>query len=160
MALTTAQLQALKAAINADGALAALPHNDDAAFTIAAAFNALASPAFIVWRTNIPTKDVRKVVVWTEMNGIAQVPLMNWYSGILANGIVDASDANVRQGIADIFAGPGAAATRTALVAMAKRSATRAEKLFATGTGSDGSPAVMVFEGNLSYQDVVSAWNS
>jgi hypothetical protein len=31
------------------------------------------------------------------------------------------------------------------------------EKLLATGTGSDGSPATMGFEGPISYQDVQAA---
>jgi len=157
MALTPAQLQTLKTAILAAPELASLPDNDDSAFTIAAAFNAVASPVFRVWRTNVPAKDIRAVVVWTEMNNLSVVPQNNWYFGILSNGVVNIADTNVRQGIADIFSGASFAATRAALLAVAKRNATRAEKLFATGTGSDGSPATMVVEGALSYLDIVEA---
>jgi hypothetical protein len=40
-----------------------------------------------------------------------------------------------------------------------KRAATRAEKLFSTGTGSTASPATMAFEGVVTYQDVSAARN-
>lgn len=156
MALTSDQLATLKAAINSDPALSVLPNNDDAAFTIAAAFNALASPVFIVWRTDIPTKDIKKAVVWTEYIARAQGE-RDAFVLINSNGIVNAADANVRQGFADIFSGPLGATTRANLTALAKRDATRAEKLFSTGTGSDGSPATMSFEGQLSYRDVLQA---
>lgn len=156
MALTSAQLTTLKAAINSDPSLSVLPNNDDAAFTIAAAFNALASPAFLVWRTDIPTKDIKKAVVWTEYVGRTQGE-RDAFVLINSNGIVNAADANVRQGFSDIFSGPLGATTRANLTALAKRDATRAEKLFSTGTGSDASPATMSFEGQLSYRDVLQA---
>ena len=66
MALTAAQLSTLKAAILADPALNAEPNNSDGAFAIAAALNQLSSPAFIVWKTDIPTKDIKKVINWPE----------------------------------------------------------------------------------------------
>lgn len=156
MALTTAQLQALKAAILADPALAAAPANSDGAFFIADELNKLASPAFVVWRTDLPTKDVKKAINWTEY--IARsVGERAAFELIISNGIVNTADANVRQGFSDIFSGPGGVTTRTNLTAIAKRSATRAEKILAAGTGSDASPAVMGFEGSLSYQDVEAA---
>jgi len=63
----------------------------------------------------------------------------------------------VRSGITDIFSGVGGATTRAQLLAVVKRNATRAEKLFATGTGSDASPATMAVEGRLAYQDIGQA---
>jgi hypothetical protein len=70
--------------------------------------------------------------------------------------------ANVRQGMADIFSGStnSAPAQRAHLTAVSKRTATKAEKLFATGTGTDATPATMTFEGRLSYDDVQAARNS
>jgi hypothetical protein len=38
-----------------------------------------------------------------------------------------------------------------------KRLATRAEALYATGTGSDGSPAILTFEGRITPLDVDQA---
>ena len=150
------QLQALKAVIDADGTLAAQPNNSDGAFFIAAELNKPATPAFIVWRTDVPTKDIKKAIFWTEYI-VRSDGERDAFVLINSNGIVNCADVNVRQGFADIFSGPGGVNTRAALVAIAKRSATRAEKALATGTGSDASPAAMGFEGNISYQDVQDA---
>jgi hypothetical protein len=38
--------------------------------------------------------------------------------------------------------------------------ATKAEKLFATGTGSDASPAILGWDGILSHNDVSVALNT
>jgi len=57
----------------------------------------------------------------------------------------------------DIFSGVGGAATRAKLLTLYKRLANRGEKLFATGTGSDASPATMTFEGQISDADVRTA---
>lgn len=156
--LTAAQLLTLKVDIAADPILAAQPNNSDGAFAIAAAYNLLAVPNFIVWRTAILTSDCKKATTWTEYIGRSQGERDAWQF-MLSNGIINAADANIRQGIQDIFSGPGGVASRAALVAIAKRKATRAEKLFATGTGTDAVPATMTFEGNLSFQDVEAARN-
>ena len=111
--LTTAQLQTLKADILADPAFASIPNNDDGNFAIAAVYNALASPAWRVWKTSVTTSECKDAINWTEY-----------------------------------------------IMALAKRDATRAEKLFSTGTGSDATPATMTFEGSLSYSDVSAARNS
>lgn len=157
--LTPAQLTTLKADINADPVLAAHPNNSDGAFAIAVAYNLPASPVFRVWKTNVPTAVCKQAMVWTEFIGRSVGERDAWVF-MLSNGFINAADANVRQGVSDIFSGAGGAGSRTALLAISKRDATRAEKLFATGTGSDAVPAVMSFEGNLTYQDVDSARNS
>jgi hypothetical protein len=159
MALTTAQLTTLKTDILNDPVLNAFPNNSDGAFEIAKAYNVQASPSFYVWRTNVPTKDCKTATVWTEYIGRSQGERDAWQF-MLSNGILNAADTNVRQGIQDIFSGPSGANTRAALTAIGKRLATRAEKLFSTGTGSEASPATMGFEGSLSYQDVELARSS
>lgn len=156
MALTLSQLQALKAEIVADATLNAQPQNSDGAFAIAIALNLIFAPAFIVWRTNIPTSDVKKAVVWTEYIG-RSVGEQNAFALMISNGIVNGADANIRQGFGDIFSGLSGVNTRANLTALAKRSATRAEKVLATGTGTDVAPATMNFEGSLTFQDVLSA---
>src|SRR5687767_7670528 len=102
MALTLTQLQALKTEIDADPLLSSQPINSDGAFFIAAELNKLASPSFIVWRTNVPTSDVKKAIVWTEYIG-RSIGEQNAFALMISNGIVNASDANVRQGFTDIF---------------------------------------------------------
>jgi len=156
MSLTPAQLSTLQADIEADPVLDALPNNSDGAFAIAAAYNVLASPTFTVWRTNVPTKDCKTAMIWTEYIARSAGEREAW-TFMLSNGFINVGDVNVRQGIQDIFSGAGGATTRANLMSIAKRSATRGEKLFATGTGSDASPATMTVEGSLSFQDVEQA---
>lgn len=134
-------------------AINALPLNDDANFAIADWYNQNASPAWTVWKTAIPTKDVKLAIVWTEYIGRSQGE-RDAFEFMLSNGTINGADTNIRQGIADCFSGPSGATTRANLLAMAKRSATNVEKLFSSGTGSDGSPATMSREGTLSFLDV------
>jgi hypothetical protein len=158
MALTTAQLQQLKTAILNDAVLNAYPNNSDGAWAIAQAMNATASPAFVVWKTSVSTRECKQAMIWTEFVGRSTGERDAWQF-MLSNGTINAADTNVRQGIADIFSGTQGATSRNNLLAISKRDATLAEKLFASGTGSTASPATMSFEGNLSYQDVLLARN-
>lgn len=156
MPLTTEQLQTLKTDILADPILNAFPNNSDGAFEIAKAYNLLANPAYIVWKTNVSTAEIRAVLVWSEFDALS-VSKQNAFTFLCSNHVVNAALANVRQGISSIFTGPGQAGNLAALIDIAKRSATRAEKLFATGTGTTASPAVMTIEGPISLQDVEAA---
>ena len=160
MALTTDQKATLKAAILADPTLDAFPNTGDGNFDLAVHLSqTLASPAFIVWRTNLPTSDVKKAIVWTEYIGSTSVAERDALNLIISNGIVNAADANIRQAFQTIFGSPQQAVTRANLVAIAKRNATLIEKILATGTGSDASPATMTFEGTISGTDVENARN-
>lgn len=155
MPLTSAQLTILKNDILADPALAALPNTPDDAFAIAAAYNAAASPAFVVWKSSVSTGDIMaNGFTWTEIDALAvgKARIWDWMSRL---GAINPSKANVRQGLRDCFG--NTSATYTGMLPHLKRSATRAEKLYATGTGSDATPGTLVFEGNLSYQDVQAA---
>lgn len=159
--MTTAQLATLKAAILADPVLAAKPLNSDGAFDIAAAMNAPASPAFTVWKTNVSINEVGKAFNGTELAGLTtgNQTRLQTLAQYLAGG-VNPSNVGNRQFFDDVFSGAGGTNTRANLLALWKRTATRAEKLFATGTGSDAVPATLTFEGQLSYQDVEAARNS
>lgn len=154
--LTTAQGLTLKTDILADPAFASVPNNSDGNFLIASAYNAVIAPAFRVWRTNVPTTDCKTAMVWTEYIARSAGERDAWQF-MLSNGFLNAADPNVRQGIQDIFSGPGGVTSRTNLANIAKRDATRAEKLFSTGTGTEALPATMSFEGFLSFQDVQDA---
>lgn len=161
MALTPTQQATLKAAILADPTLNAYPNTGDGNFDLAVHLSqTLAIPAFIVWRTDVPTKDIKKAIVWTEYIAATSVADRDALNLIISNGIVNAADLNIRQGFQDIFAGPQKAVTRANLVAISKRSATLIEKILATGTGSDVAPATMTFEGTISGGDVALARNS
>ena len=148
-------MAALKADILLDPVLAAKPMNSDGAFDIAIAYNQPASPAFIVWRTDVPATEVMSNgFVWTAVDGLTAGKARIW-DWMTRYGSITPSKANVRQGLADAFGANSAMAN--GIMPHLKRNATRAEKLFATGTGTDATPATMTYEGSLSYQDVEQA---
>lgn len=158
MSLNAAQSAALKADILADATLNAFPNNSDGAFEIAKAYNLPASPAFVVWRSTL-TPDLSRTAIVA-----GAVQLDNLTAGkrdallYLAQGSLDCRKTEVRPAIDDLCGSQNT--LKASLLAAEKRNATRAEKLFATGTGSDAAPATTTFEGTLTYQDVEAARNS
>ena len=158
MALTPQQLATLKADILADPALNAFPNNADGNTAIANAYNQNASPAFTVWKTNVSITAIGDKFNGAELGGLTsanqtRLQTIAQYSPMGVNP----SLADRRQFFDDIFSGAGGAVTRPALLALWKRLARRGEKLFATGTGSDPSPATLTFEGVITFQDVTQA---
>ena len=160
MSLTTAQLPALNAAIKADPVLNALPNDPDANDFTAKEFNKPASPNFTVWKSNVPNADIATCFNGTELAGLTAnnhtrlQTVAVWFVGGMNPALPD-----MRAMLDDIFSGTGGANTRSRLLSMYKRLATRCEKLYATGTGTDPSPAILVFEGQIGWQDVNSARN-
>jgi hypothetical protein len=161
MALTPAQQATLKAAIAADATLNAFPNSPDGAYAIADAMDALASGPFIVWKTSVNPDDImRNGMDWTRVDNltVGKARIWEWMTRL---GTFNPSRTNIRAGIDATWVGTAAdLAVRATVYTHCKRSATIAEKLFATGTGTDGNPATMTVEGRLSYQDVYDARNS
>jgi hypothetical protein len=160
MHLTNQQLTTLKAAIVADPVLSLYGMSTDDHYAIAQALNQPASPAFIVWRTAVPLEEImRNGMDWTRVDNLSvgKARIWDWLSRL---GTLNPSQANVRAGIDATWVGTAAdLAVRAAVYVHCKRSATRAEQLFATGTGTDAVPATMAVEGDLTYQDVETARN-
>lgn len=158
MALTTQQLQTLKAFIDADPILAAYPANSDGAYDLARVLNQPAEPAFIVWRTNVSIDEImRNGMDWARVDNLSvgKARIWDWLGRL---GQFDASKPNVRAGIDATWVGTAAdLAVRAAVYTHCKRPATIAEKLFATGTGTDASPATMTVEGLLPYREIERA---
>lgn len=165
MALTSAQKTALKAAIAADGTLAAKPNNPDGNFDIAAAFNLTATPDFFVWKTSVEVAEImQNGFDWTRVDNLTVGKARIWEWMTIA-GTIRPNQTNVRSGIIACFSTAGDLATRQAAFTHCQRLATRAEKLFATGSGTTTNdqgvgPATMSFEGNLTSDDVEAARNS
>lgn len=163
MALTTAQAQQIRNLIAGDPVLAAIPQTDDGAFAVRDALNVLATPAFIVWRTSVDQDEImQNGFDWARVDNlsIGKARIWEWMFQN-ANRAFNPSRANVRAGIDAAWVGTAAdLAVRAAVYVHCKRSATRAEKACASGAGSDASPAVLSFEGELSYLDVKQAWAS
>lgn len=158
--MTPEQLQILKTNIAANSDLNSQPNTADGAFEVARLYNLSASPNFTVWKTNVAIRHVGDNLVGTELAGLSSLNHTRLQTIVImsAEG-VNPSLADRRAFFDDIFSGAGGTQTRAKLLALWKRFATRAEKLFATGTGTDESPATMTFEGEVLPQDVVLARN-
>lgn len=170
MPLTTTQQQSLKADVAAAAdpecqALEADPTNADKAFAVAALYNQTASPAFTVWKKSVPILEVGDNLVGTDLAGLSNLNHTRLQTVIiLSTGGVNPSLPDRRAFFDDIFSGAGGAATRAKLAVLWRRPATRVQKLFSVGTGSDANPATTaanVTDGFLlSYQDVLAAMQS
>jgi hypothetical protein len=161
MALTTAQKTTLKNDIAADPVLSLLPNSGDGPYTIAAAYNLPATPAYVVYRTNVGIRETGEAFNGADWAGMTSgnhtrlQTVAQWLTGGY-----NAAKADIRAMFNDIWSGAGGTTTRANLAALWIRSATRVEKLFATGAGTTVSPSVMGFEGPLTWQDVTDARNS
>lgn len=152
MDTTAAQRATLKTAILAEPTLAAaIAAGDDV--QVAAWCNADTSPAFVVWRSSVATRDMLEVVTWTEVDGLTngKARILEW---MMSLGTVNAGLAKVRQGLADCFG--AASASYVSILPVLKRTATKAEALLATGTGTDATPARLRAEGPVTNSDVAA----
>lgn len=166
MALTAQQLLTLKAFIAQNPAWSALPMTNLAGQQIADELNTPATPAFIVERTTLSmheiitgTSSAGSTFGWAGAGYISRTQGERDAFNRMFNstGTVNPSLPSIKAAFADIFSGAGGLPNRNHIAALSKRSATVAEKLYATGTGSDASPAKLVFEGDVAGDDVVQA---
>lgn len=158
--LTTQQVQSLKAWVTAN---LVNPTED----TVQDALNAASNPAFIVWKTSVTRREIlQNGFDWTRLDNLAVGKARVWndiFAGENEFGLPDLnpSKLNVRTGIESVWVGTAAdLAVRAAVYAHCKRTATTAEKVLASGTGSDAVPATMSFEGEISLQDAIDILNS
>jgi len=121
---------------------------------LAALYNESTSPLYVVWKTSVTTVEMHAAYVWAELDNLTQTKF-NQLNLLLSTGEINPSAANVRQGLNDIFTGPQLLNTRTALVTLSKRQATRIEKLFAVGDGTVASPSTMAVEGPIGYPEFI-----
>lgn len=158
--LTTEQLQTLKADILADPVLAAIPNTLSGASEIAELYNAVAAPDFYVWRTSVnPDEIMRNGMDWTRVDNLSvgKARIWDWLTRL---GTFDPSKANIRAGIDATWVGTSAdLAVRAMVYTHCRRLATRCEKLFSSGTGSEAEPATTAMEGGIGQMDVYSARN-
>ena len=156
--LTPQQAATLQTAVLADPVLSQLEPSADNAFAIADAFNMPTAPNFIVWKTNVSIDEImRNGMDWARVDNLSvgKARIWDWLGRL---GTINAAKPNVRAGIDAAWVGTAAdLAVRAAIYVHCKRSATRIEKLLATGTGTDATPATMGYEGSITYQDVLTA---
>lgn len=172
-------LPALKAAILAETDPEFAAHRDAGSTGLMAEWYKLPS-TFVVWRTTTPTSEIANAITWANCTPAdppddtttytnralacqgKQLNLQNLW--LAAQGSLASSLSNVRQGMNDsltnIPAGLGGAllsAGWSAVRLAMQRYASRGEKIFATGTGTTGSPGSLVFEGELTDYDMIRA---
>ena len=120
--LTTAQLNALRAAIDANPTWVAFPQNSDGYFGLAQVLNVRAVPDFKVWRTETPVTSIIDAITWSNYTpndvvaGADTDPLltrkigwlltvqtkqMNLQLMLQGRQALDCSRANVRAGLRD-----------------------------------------------------------
>jgi hypothetical protein len=160
--MTPQQLATLKTAIDADPELSSFPRNSDGAFAIAQELNKTASPAFIVWRRNIPASDMGQTVIYNALAAMTTANTSRVDLFMAMNRETFAGSADLDSYFASTFSGAlngDGANCRAALAAMLRRACTRFEQIFANGTGSTASPATMALESPVSPSDVEAARN-
>lgn len=178
--MTPQQYAALKANILADPTLVQYV-TDGRTNAIVAAYNADSSPTFTVWEDETPKADVFDAIVWAsftpaddadgsqlfENRALVCLLKQNNVLGLLSMDPVATGKPNVRAGLSDSLLNvPSAAggnkqsAGWAAVKTIISRVATRAERLFATGTGSVAAPGTLVFLGDVTDADIEAALRS
>jgi hypothetical protein len=162
-AQTASQLATLKSYILADPVLSLKTSGPETDYAgIATAMSAIASPAFIVWKTSVTIDEVTQSGLdYSRVDNltVGKSRIWDWLFASSARAI-NCGKVNVRAGIDAVWVGTAAdLAVRATVYTLCKRSATVAEKVLASGTGSDASPAVLGFEGGLTTQTVAGMFN-
>lgn len=180
MSLTQAQWTALKndiiAATDAECvALEADPTHPDKAHAVMLLYNQTVAPDFWVWKNSLSEWEVTQTTsvddttfTWVGNGFITRAAGEQAAWGRLFTIGVNPALPSVRQAFNDILSGSGnAAANRTHLLVVARRKATRAEKLFAVASAAPPTPsgtlgsttavATAVLYGSLSVEDILQA---
>lgn len=185
--LTVTQYQTLKTYILNDSVLNAYPNNEDGDYEIMLKLNEFAAPNFMVWNTETSATDIANSVTWdkytpqdavptdTQLNveiwraraQSAQIKRDNlWALLDVTNGSVNASRANIRDGLRDstvgLRTGGGGAAVSAGgvngvnVLTACTRKARLVEKILTTGASTTGAVTadVMGYVGEIQRQDV------
>ncbi len=151
--LTDTQLVTLRAAVFATPEAAALL----AAGNSAGLRDYLnTASAAICWRTAVSQDEImQNGFDWTRVDNLSVGKGRVWeWLFVNESRAINPSKANVRAGIAQVWQGTAAdLAVRAAVYVHCKRAATNAERMLATGTGTDAVPAQFSFQGEISDYD-------
>jgi hypothetical protein len=177
MPLSTAQLQTLKTAINADPTLAAFPLNSDGYFDLANLLNtSTASPDFFIWRSDVSRSNVYNDqdfegnfwswATFKAQNATEQTAWIQMFMGDQANFAA----ANLRAGVVSIFSGSAPQNAQQAhCLSIGRRKAKRIEQMFAVASSAPPTPSgalgsatnvATVVVASVTPQDIQDARNS
>lgn len=154
--LTPAQITALRTSILASELSSQCVGFGDGPTNIAAAYNLPASPAFVVWRTNVAADEIGNAWVGTDIDGMSALNMQRLQLLLASSpsGVFDMSRADRRAGFENPFGTNANDASRVAMRAVWQRNVTRFERIYTTGTGTAATPGALVVEGTVS-PDVV-----
>ena len=186
MPFTSAQLQAIKAAIIAAPDLNVFPNNGDGNTEVAALLNAPSNPAVMFWDTRASTATLLDAIDFSRytqtdaVDGTAlqtnrllavQTKQMNIQTILFGRESIDMSRATIRASIRDaviqIPAGLAGApvnaggANGVNVLNAGRRVGTRLEALLAAGSAATGGVTASLYgyEGSINYQEVEAARN-
>lgn len=157
--MTPEHYQTLAAHIRANtdqAVIDALTIRNDVA--LASLYNADSS--FVVWRSYLTADEARLAIT----GGVGLAQLDNLTAGKrdsllwVFSGETDPANAQQRTAISDLCGTQNS--LKAAILVAQKRMATKAEQVFATGTGSDAVPGILGWEGTLTHSDVSFALNN
>ena len=167
--LTDTQITALRAACFADPTAAAFFTAPGSAAGLHGHLNGAST--FIVWRTQVTQDEIMlNGFDWTRVDNLGTGPARVW-EWMFNNDAraLNPSKPNIRAGIEAVWKGTQPDLNvRAAVYVHCKRAANRAERMLATGTGTDATPGLMTFEGEvgsvdaarLIYKDDGSLWTA
>lgn len=157
--MTNEELIKLRDYIASVPAWAALPNGSQEAVTIAGALNDVAVPSFIVWRDDVRADEIGNAWSGTDIDGMSALNMqrLQLLLASSAGGSFDMRRIDRRAGFENPFGTNANNASRIAMRAAWKRSATVGEKVFSSGAGTDAVPAVMIYIGEISWIDVQTA---
>jgi len=122
---------------------------------IAAYYNGVAQPAFYVWRVVVPPAEYtgRNSIVWSELKTVpqGQKDVFNMMTAGQTRSL-DYSDPNILDGLDQAF--NKNSTTYANLMELGKAQATVFQKLYATGVGSQASPAITTQQGPVAPADI------
>lgn len=155
--MTPEQLSTLKAAVLADQELSAVGRNDT---ELARLLNLPTS--FVCWRSLVTQDEImQNGFDWVRVDNLSvgKARIWEWLFDNQQQSI-NPNKANVRAGIDECWKGTQADLNvRAAIYVHCKRAATRAESILASGTGTDATPGLFGFEGQVSVNDIGQMWN-
>lgn len=164
-ALTAAQMASLRAGACADTATARplMIAGDEAG--VRAWLNE--TSAFVAWKTAVSRDDVTgDGFDWTQVDNLSVGQARIWdliFS--TQTGYISFAEPGKRAGITEAWKGTAAkVAVRDFVLNAGKRTTTHAERILATGTGTQATPGAMTFEGGIAsatpivFKDDGSLW--
>jgi hypothetical protein len=160
--LTPIQLATLKAAILAETDPTFVSYRTAGANSAMSDwYNEASGPAFVCWKASVPSGQIGKTVNYVAVAAMttANLERLNNFLGMNPSEF-DPGRADIRAFMADTFSGAlggQGQATRDALDAMYRRTVTRGEKIYATGTGTTATPGTLGYEGTISVDDIRAA---